>query len=336
MSDASDDTTRSTPLPSASVEPVPPPLVLPGGAVTGGIVDDALPFQRPKTNPTPEAAPASTLAAVPKFAPELGLAFPRRPAPRELASPGALIPLGTFLASLGPPPHVGALAASSTAPAVRPSTFPPSPVASIEPIGPSPGVLGELTAGDSPWLARSAGTVTQPGGRPAGEADAPSSEGPPRSATAGESLGTSSPWLANPSVPPPGLLPSTQASYLGPVEPPSAARPHAPPPLPSAAPLAAQAGGARPGMTVGLVLVAFGLLGAIVFVAVGGNKKTEDPADVKAGQSQREYVMQALSASASASAPAAPPPPPRVQVRPVAPPPSAVPPKPKADIYEDL
>jgi hypothetical protein len=91
-------------------------------------------------------------------------------------------------------------------------------------------------------------------------------------------------------------------------------------------------------MTLVLVLAALGLIGAIAYVTLSSGKKSEDPADVKAGQSQREYVLQAQTATASASASAAPPPPPRLQVRPMPPPPaaSAAPPKPTQDLYEDL
>jgi hypothetical protein len=316
MSDAPDESNRSTPLPSASPDPVPPPLVFAPAAPTTSL-DGALPFQRTKTHPTPHAE------AAPAFAPSRGIVFPRCPAPRELANPGVLMPLGAFLSSLGAPAAVRA-STTSAIPVPMPA-IPEAPTT-------APGTLGE--SGDSPWLVH--GGPALPFASTRAEAT-PASESTPRSVTESpEALGSSSPWLASPSVPPPGVLPSTAGMYLSPGDAPSAARPQASIQPPAPSPSTAES--ARPAMTLVLVLAALGLIGAIAYVTLSSGKKSEDPADVKAGQSQREYVLQAQTATASASASAAPPPPPRLQVRPMPPPPaaSAAPPKPTQDLYEDL
>jgi hypothetical protein len=89
--------------------------------------------------------------------------------------------------------------------------------------------------------------------------------------------------------------------------------------------------GSRTGITVLLALAALALAAVVAYFAISAGKKSDDPADVKAGQAQKDYAMDTIAAgsatqSASAAAPKpifkAPPPPPK--------------PTPKRDIYDDL
>ena len=289
------------------------------------MIEAALPFQRgPQASTPPVAAPA--LAIVPGA----GLKLPRRPAPKQLGAPGALIPLATFLAS-GPAPQSGPISQPISGPSPisgdTASARASMPDARLEsgpapaPSGPgagSPGSLGgSVSGGDSPWPRRAQAPALSTSGNSEAQGASPSS-GPAASGAAGDpALAKSSPWLASQSIAA-DLLPSAAVDI------PSAKTPDTPP----APPPAPQA--SRTGMTVLLALAAVALVAAIAYFAIiAGRRKSDDPADVKAGQAQKDYNMDnAPTASAASTASAAPP-------KPVVKPP---PPKPtkKADIYNDL
>jgi hypothetical protein len=225
------------------------------------------------------------------------VSLPRTQAPRELVSPGALVPLEQFLAS-----------ATSRSTPLSQGTPPQATRPSIEPL---------TSVGD--------GALRE--GAMSGYASAHAS-------TESPALSSASPWLAGPS----SSLGSSGMFSASPIEAPSATMPSTtmpsivPPPA-DAHPAASERG--RSFTTAALVVVAIGLAAAIGWVALGSKKKTDDPADIKAGQAQRDYELGALptataSTSASAARPARPAP-----RSPAAAPAGTAGPK-SADPYEDL
>lgn len=319
MHDEEDVPNRSTPL-AASL----PAERLPSGAELAQQFEDPLPFRRPTQGLVPN--PTSTSATLPRG----GVVLPRRPPPTELSSPGTLISLGSFLAGLAP------FAASASPSARSPSTYPGPPSEVPDPRTTAPGTLVEPSSSDSPWFARPSAGPSGAEAHPADAVDPVANRAGSQAHEAGEGFVTNSPWLQNPSVPPPATLPSANASYHPSTDSPSAAIPHHGGTAPTGATAADhESRGARGSLTLLLSLAAIGLVGAIVYVAIGGKDKSDDPADVAAGRSQREYDLAAATPSASASTSASAAPKPRF-VAPTRPSPPPPPPKPKGDIYDDL
>ena len=89
-------------------------------------------------------------------------------------------------------------------------------------------------------------------------------------------------------------------------------------------------------MTVALIVAALALIGAIVAVAMRSRQGSEDPADVKAGQAQRDYTLPESAPTVSATATAAATSPPRPVFRAPQPATPAAPTQKPKDIYEDL
>ncbi len=231
-----------------------------------------------------------------------GVVLPRRSALAQLGHPGALVPLTSFLSSFAP---LASFAASAPAPRAE--------LHSADVPSGTPSANVTLAPADSPWL-----------GRPVESSGATSQ----RSEPVDTALCGASPWLQTPSMPPAALV-----AQLAPL---TITNPSPQAPLP----LEAQAsGGSRWFMTALLVVAALALLGAIVAIAVRGQQKSPDTADVKAGQTQRDYTLAAppVTAQPSATASAAPARP--VFRNPVAAPPPAAGAAPAAkpkDIYDDL
>jgi hypothetical protein len=269
-------------------------------------VDDALPFR-----PAQPSGPAIELR------PGAGVPLTRRPALKQLGSPGSLIPLAAFLASSGTggQPQSGGSAGSvpqSGPVASTPISVDASGGQRTTPATPDVSASGETPPISSPPLSPQAD-------KPVSDSPWTRHSGAPAPLSLSKS-GTSeaSPWLQSQTVAA-DLLPSAAINI-----------PTAKAPEPAAAPVAPAEGGSRTGMTIGLVVAALALIGAIVYFAVAGKRKTDDTANVKAGP-QKEYDMSA-SATATASETAKPPPPP---------PPPVVKPQVKqqkkgGDIYDDL
>jgi hypothetical protein len=266
------------------------------------VANGALPFQA--------AAGGAPAAAVAALVPGAGITLPRRAAPKQLGSPGALTPLCAFLGAAGPAPDSGARPASAAptsgpdgalpfaAPRADAAEAAPTSAQASAPAG------APSAPGDSPWTRASAA--------PTGAADSGRASSMPNSGT-GDPLAKSSPWLSSQSIAV-DMLPSAQVDI--PSAKPTDAKPVAPPEPPKS----------RTAMTILLAVLAVALIGAIAYVAVTAKKKSDDTVDVKAGQAQKQYEMDHPSAAptVTASATAAP--------KPVYKPP----PPPKKDIYDDL
>ncbi len=276
MNDAPEDSNQtpgatSPPRAGASHGPSEPFELTPASSV---VVDSALPFVRPPT----QGFAARPVAR--SFAPANGIVLPRRPAPAKLGHPGCLSPLADFLAS--EPLSVSASSATGFAHA-----GPASSQALLQSVAGGASITGANgVTSDGPWGARSA---------PLPSANGASEALSPRQPTVDPQQVAASPWLQTGSIPP-AALQSQMASL-----PLTISQPNIEPPQSTAV-----SGGSR-GLVTGLmVLVALCLVGAIVFIAVRSQKKGDDPADVKGGQVQHEFVLDsapsAPTSAASASA----------------------------------
>ncbi len=286
-------------------------------------VDDALPFRRPEmlTATATSAAPAA--ATAPMNGAVAGGGFvPKRP-PRELTSPGVLtpahgsVPLAAAPAALPSPvamaapaghgapaavgPEAGVVAPAIVAPAiVAPAIVAPAHEAPITPVTPPvaappvvPPPVGLPGAVSSPVPPPPITPVSQVSDELTAEVAVPSPQ-PAHAANRDHGhreggdehplAATNSPWTAAEKVdadelPSADFLPSAQVQV-------SAA-----PPAPAVA--EERTGGSRTLMTMGLLVAALALVGAVVYFTMIDRKRSgpEDPAKVKVGTEQRDYDM---------------------------------------------
>ncbi len=290
-------------MPRAMPPGVPPaggalPFVAAPHAAAGMAYDPSAAYVA--TGDTPEhMPPVSTAAALP-FAPRAasthaggatalpaqhhsrvawGIGRARRRPPAQLASPGVLQPLATFLTALEPPPSTRASASGA-----------PFASAAAAAFQPAAGICAPPESSNSPWTR--ALSVIPPANPPSANpgtqapsyshvaplAPAPAaSSAPPASSTEHPLASTNSPWHQT--------RVAAEALPSAAVELPSMTKPSSAAPLPPSPPSQAAS---RSAVTVLLGVVAIVLVGAIAALALKRRGGGDEPADINAGK-QRDY-----------------------------------------------